>query len=60
MHLPLLSALLGTLFIALKLTAVIDWSWLWVLAPLWFAPVAFFLFLGGGLLVEWVMRRMQR
>ncbi len=31
--------LLGLLFIALKLCGVIDWSWLWVLAPLW-VPVA--------------------
>ena len=33
---------LGTLtilFIALKLTHIIDWSWWWVLAPLWI-PVA--------------------
>jgi len=27
--------LLGIAFIVLKLTGVIDWSWLWVLAPLW-------------------------
>jgi hypothetical protein len=27
--------LLGILFIALKLTGVIDWSWWWVTAPLW-------------------------
>lgn len=27
--------LLTILFIALKLTHVIHWSWLWVLAPLW-------------------------
>lgn len=26
---------LTILFIALKLTGVIDWSWLWVLSPLW-------------------------
>ena len=26
---------LTILFIALKLTGVIAWSWLWVLAPLW-------------------------
>jgi hypothetical protein len=26
---------LAMLFITLKLTGVIDWSWLWVLAPLW-------------------------
>jgi len=27
--------LLAILFIALKLTGVIAWSWWWVLAPLW-------------------------
>lgn len=34
--------LLGILFIGLKLTGVIDWSWWWVTAPLWggFALVA--------------------
>lgn len=26
---------LGLLFIALKLTGYIAWSWLWVLAPFW-------------------------
>lgn len=34
--------LLAILFIALKLTGYIDWSWWWVLAPLW-APVAILL-----------------
>ena len=33
------SGLLGLLFIGLKLGAVIDWPWLWVLAPLWI-PIA--------------------
>lgn len=28
-------SLLTILFIALKLTGVIAWSWWWVLAPLW-------------------------
>jgi len=27
--------LLGILFIGLKLGNVIDWSWWWVLAPIW-------------------------
>jgi hypothetical protein len=27
--------LLSLLFIALKLCHVIDWSWVWVLAPIW-------------------------
>lgn len=31
----ILLPLLGVLFIALKLTGYVTWSWLWVLAPLW-------------------------
>lgn len=27
--------LLALIFIVLKLTGVINWSWIWVLAPLW-------------------------
>lgn len=41
----LLPSLLTTLFVGLKLTDHIDWSWLWVLAPLWI-PLAI-----GGLVV---------
>jgi len=26
---------LGILFIALKLTGYINWSWVWVLSPIW-------------------------
>jgi len=37
-------ALLGTVFIALKITKVITWSWLWVLAPFWI-PAAICIFL---------------
>lgn len=33
------AALLGLLFIYMKLTDVIDWSWWWVLAPLWVPAV---------------------
>lgn len=29
------AGLLTVLFVALKLTDVIDWSWWWVLSPLW-------------------------
>ncbi|MDE2784678.1 MAG: hypothetical protein OXK77_17120 [Gemmatimonadota bacterium] len=29
-------SLLALLFIGLKLTGHIDWSWVWVLSPLWF------------------------
>ena len=30
-----LGGLLTVLFIGLKLTHYIDWSWVWVLSPLW-------------------------
>ena len=37
------TGLLALVFITLKLTGVINWPWLWVLAPLWIS-------LGIGLL----------
>lgn len=33
------AGLLGVAFVVLKLTAVIDWPWVWVLAPFW-VPLA--------------------
>ena len=43
------SGLLAILFIALKLTGYITWSWLWVLAPIWipFVIVVFVLIIAG-------------
>ncbi len=29
------------LFLVLKLTSIITWSWWWVTCPLWIAPVIF-------------------
>ena len=28
--------MLGAMFVIFKLTHVIDWSWIWVLSPIWF------------------------
>lgn len=44
--------ILTVLFIGLKLTNQIQWSWLWVLAPLW-APIAvlFVILIVSGLIV---------
>ena len=36
------NGLLTIAFIVLKLCKIIDWSWVWVLAPLWI-EIAFFL-----------------
>lgn len=48
------TSLLTILFIGLKLGSVIDWSWWWVLSPLWISAgvglllgLIFFLFLGA-------------
>lgn len=38
--------LLLVLFVALKLTHVIAWSWLWVLAPMWI-PLAIAVVVAG-------------
>jgi len=35
---PFLS-ILGLIFITLKLMSYITWSWWWVLAPFWIAPL---------------------
>lgn len=42
--------LLTIAFIVLKLTHVIDWSWPWVLAPLW-APLCLVLVIVGLVLL---------
>lgn len=36
-------SLLALLFIGLKLTGHIGWSWVWVLSPLWFKVLSFLL-----------------
>ena len=38
--------LLTLLFIGLKLTHYIDWSWVFIFMPLWFIPASILLFLG--------------
>ena len=48
-----LPTILLIIFIILKLTKVIDWSWLWVLSPLWISAslaVLFLIFVGMILL----------
>ena len=43
--------LLTILFIGLKLTGYIDWSWLWVLSPMW---ISFLCRIGEFLLLLWL------
>ena len=49
--------LLTIVFIVLKLTEVISWSWLWVLSPMWIPMGVFLLVIGGLLLFTWLVNR---
>lgn len=58
-----LSGVLGVVFIVLKLTGVINWSWLWVTAPFWFPfviIVVIFVILGILILAGKVANRSKR
>lgn len=40
------------IFLVLKLTGFIDWSWWWVTAPIWGAALFFLVALGVALLLQ--------
>lgn len=44
-------ALLGVLFIGLKLTGHVNWPWIWVLSPLWVPLAVTFALIIIGLLI---------
>jgi hypothetical protein len=48
------AGLLTVLFIALKLTGVIAWSWWWVLSPLWIGAALVLLVLLVGAIVVFI------
>lgn len=49
--------LLTILFIALKLTNYIDWSWWWVLSPIWITTGVFFFIVAIGCLIAFIATR---
>lgn len=58
------TCLLAILFIGLKLTGYIDWSWWWVLSPIWipFALVIVVLLFAGAFFfsLELIKTKMKR
>jgi len=47
------AGLLTLVFVILKLTKVIAWSWLWVLSPAWISVLlTVLIFIGGVVLVS--------
>lgn len=51
------AGLLTILFVALKLTGVIAWPWVWVLAPLWISFLIWLVVVGAVLWGLWRMTR---
>ena len=49
------TGLLGVVFVTLKLTKIIDWSWWWVLAPFWVPVLCVALFA-----IWFIRKRSQR
>lgn len=47
------SGLLTIVFIVLKLTGVISWSWLWVLSPIWISLVIAMIMIVAVAIVSW-------
>lgn len=43
---------LALIFVVLKLTGNIDWSWLWVLSPIWIPVAIVIVFLGFVLVMK--------
>ena len=53
-------AILTIVFIVLKLTGVIAWSWLWVLSPLWISLALFLVVFIFVLLVATIIAVVNR
>ncbi|MEM1189917.1 MAG: hypothetical protein AAGI72_15400 [Pseudomonadota bacterium] len=47
--------ILFIVFLVLKLTGYIDWSWLWVLAPIWAPAITGFI-----LLAPWIVNQAKK
>ena len=55
------TTVLTIVFIVLKLCSVIDWSWVWVLAPMWISFVLWILIIAViGLVLKSKIRRKDK
>ncbi|MPS73973.1 MAG: hypothetical protein E2590_12635 [Chryseobacterium sp.] len=51
--------LLAVVFITLKLCKVINWSWIWVLSPLWI-PLLIVILIGGVFFISQVIKHSKK
>lgn len=49
--------ILTILFIGLKLTGYIDWSWVWILSPLWVPVLICLMIVGFTMMIVLMMDR---
>lgn len=56
-HFPGFCTFLGIAFIILKLCKVIDWAWVWVLAPIWMSWVLAVVIIIIPLIIGWIVTR---
>ena len=56
------TGLLTIVFIVLKLTGYISWSWVWVLSPIWISIILVILFIviAGGVMIISSARKSKR
>jgi hypothetical protein len=54
------SSLLAIAFIVLKLTDVISWSWIWVLAPMWLSLSISVVFLIISAIIKLILYCLKR
>lgn len=54
-----LLSVLGIVFVVLKLTGTVAWSWLWVLMPFWVVPAVGIVGIGVFLLVYGIVATVQ-
>ena len=54
------STLLAIAFIVLKLCHVIDWAWVWVLAPLWISVALTFVLIIVSLIIATIVHLADR
>ena len=53
--------ILTIIFVVLRLTGVIHWSWWWVLAPLWIGAIIIgIMFATAGIGMFFIMRRLRK
>jgi hypothetical protein len=53
--------ILTIIFVVLRLTGVIGWSWWWVFSPLWIgAAIVGIMFVAAGIGMLFIMRRLRK